>query len=467
MQARVRRSATAPSGLAYHVLTPGGVEKHLENQRKKPDHLKDLYFYDQSQRSISDYSPGVGVGPSAPSQTSQVFVSDNADLEDQKRCTAYNGYDNIDELITSDRPIAALQVTRFSDATIITVICSHIIGDSFAIKSIFKSWEAALYGRPIEPFVNLGDDPFLAYGPGGDYAGKDVLSNSPPLPPGWKVYGALDKARFLARNLWDLHVTRPEKDISQKYVFISNAEAKALREQANRDLLAIEKQRRKDGIESKEPLRVSLSNVLYAWIMRNNHASLGHDEWTTPITIVNARAKPPTGIKAGSDDFPSNNWYGAGTVAALGGLKVGELLSMSLGELALHVREGVEAATTPENVRRTLAFHLNHNLWKKPTGQVAFWAPPHHHWSGLSDWRLMNLSDIDLSPARVGDSQAKTTVCGFNSHMAYAHSQRNRWVCLGEASGGVWFLGIVSNSEWENPRGFGKYRHFNRRTSRL
>ena len=462
MQARLRRSISAPSGLEYHVLTPKGMVKYLERQSRAPDHLKDFFCLEQSHRSITEYCPGLGVGPNVPNQTPGIFVADSADPEDQKRCTAFNGVQNIDELINSDRPVMTIQVTRFSDATLITLSASHIIGDSFTIKAIFKSWESTLHGNIPVPFEQLGRDPFSAYGPGGHLAGDQVESDSPPLPPGWQIYGLFDKARFMSRFLWDCRISRPESSISQKYIFIPDTEAQNLEEQAKRDLIVVEERRKQQGIEAHGPLTVSRSNILYAWILQHNHAPLDPEQRSSPVTIVNARIKPPTGMKARSDDFPSNDWYGAAMVVALPSLKVGQLQAMPLGELALHIREGTKEGSSPENARRWLAFNLHHNLWKKPSGKFAFWSPPNHKWSGLSDWRLVQLQDLDFTPARLDQDNPPVTICGFNSHMVFGSTQRDRWVCLGEAGGGTWLLGFMSDPEWQDPRGFGKYTHLRR-----
>lgn len=467
MQARVRRSTSAPSGLEYHVLTPEGMIKHLERQARAPNHLKDFFCLDQSHRPITDYYPGVGVSPNAPGQSRGIFVADGADPLDQQHCTAFNGIKDLNELISSDRAIATIQVTRFNDATLITVSVSHIIGDLFTIKALLKAWERTLHGEAPAPFEHLGRDPFRDYGPGGRLAGKDVRSNSPPLPPGWRVYGLVDKARFLSRFLWDCHISRPEKSISQKYIFIPEAEVKDLEQQARRDLVEVEQRRKQQGVEVQGPLVVSRSNILYAWILKHNHAHLDSQQWSSPVTISNARAKPPTGMKARSDDFPSNDWYGASMVVALPSLKVGELMSMSIGELALHIREGTQEGSSPENARRWLAFNLHHNLWKNPSGKFVFWSPPNHHWSGLSDWRLIRLQDLDLTPARLDQSRERVAICGFNSHMLLPGTQRDRWVCLGDTGGGTWLLGIASDLEWQNPRGFGKYPRLQRRASKL
>lgn len=469
MQARVRRSRTAPSGLDYHVLTPQGLLKYLDSQRTAPDHLKDFYCLDESHRSITDYCAGFGVGPSAPSHSYRTFVSDFADKDDEQRCMAFNGVKTLEEILDSDRPVMTVQVTRFSDATMISLSLSHVIGDLATLKSFFKGWESTLQGTPPPPFEQLGKDPFEAYGPGGELAGKGVHSNNPPLPPGWRVYGILDKLRLVSRILWDSRITRPENTISQKCIFISDAEIKGLVEQAQKDLVALEAKRKKKGIESKRPLTVTKSNVLYAWLLKNNHTHLSPNAWSKPVTIVSTRVRPPTGMKPQDegDDFPKSDMYGAAMLTGLPSLRVGKLRSMPLGELALHIKDGIREASTPEYVRRFLAFTLHNALWKAPTGKLALFMPPNENWSGVTDWRLVKFHEIDMTPARVDGTGQQVQVCGFNTHMVTADSQRDRWACLGEAGGGVWFMGVAGEEQWKHPDGFGKYPFVQRRASKL
>ncbi|KAL4887699.1 hypothetical protein BJY04DRAFT_212727 [Aspergillus karnatakaensis] len=475
MQARVRRSATAPSGLEYHVLTPKGMRKYLERQQDQSttDHLRDFFCLDESHRSIADYCPGLGIGTES-AQTSEkrgIFVSDNADEQDQERCTAYNGIKSLQELLTSDRPIATIQVTRFSDATLISISVSHIIGDLFTIKALFKSWETALHGDIVEPFdsAELGVDPFANYGPGGLYA--DTIVPGEELPSGWRVYGGLDKARLISRVLWDQKVTRPEKTISQKYIYIPEEEVRGLLEDARADLAKIYPD------ETSRPT-LSRSNVIYAWILKHTHAHLSPSKShkSTPVAIANARGRPPTGLTPRSpassstttkEDFPSHDFYGAALLTALPSLPIQAIQTLPLGQLSLYVRQGLTEATSPENTRKWLSFNLANNLYKSPTGKFAFWSPPDHYWVGLSDWRLIKLQEVDFSPAFSTDGAGGTvSVTGFNSHMVMSGSQRNRWVCLGEAGGGVWILGITGESEWRDQRGWGRYPRLTRRKKR-
>ncbi|KHN93737.1 Chloramphenicol acetyltransferase-like domain protein [Metarhizium album ARSEF 1941] len=465
--ALVRRSKSSPSALAYHIPTPATLERYIDDQFTVPDQHKDFFCMDESHRSINDYCPAFGTGARAPTRsTDGIFVADGAAPEDKARCTGFNGIASIQELLDSNRPIVTTQVTRFRDATVITCSMSHIFGDLFSFKAMFQGWESALHGASPAPFEQLGVDPFRAYGPGGELGSQG--GTEPVPPPGWRVYGWMDKARFLRRFLWDVYVSRPERTISSKHIFIPESHLRALEDRAKHDLVTVQAKRRRRGrAEQETPLRVSRSDVLYAWLLKNNHAHLAPDHWCSPATIANARAKPPAPLRARSSDFPSHEWYGAAMCVGLGSLRAGDIMKMPLGELALYVREAVKENSSRENAKKWMAFQLHHNLWKKPSGRFVFWCPPHHHWSGLTDWRLGKLPDVDFTPARIDgggdDNRGPVTVCAIDGYMISGSTQRNCWICLGEADGGVWIIGITGQGEWTHPQGLGRYRRLRHR----
>jgi len=139
---------------------------------------------------------------------------------------------------------------------------------------------------------------------------------------------------------------------------------------------------------------------------------------------------------------------------------VGDLMAVPLDELALHVRDGTTIGATPESAQQYLSFGLHHGSWKKPTGKLAFSCPPNHSWSGLTDWRVAKLGDVDFSPARLDGTRAVVT-CSIQTHMALAGSHRNRWAYIGEAGValGLW---AWSDAECRLPSGLGKYPTFQR-----
>lgn len=460
--ASIQRSKTAASGLEYVIPTAFGLEKYYERQEAVPDRLKDFYCREESHRSLADVCPGMDIGPDAPCRSGRTFVADPEDPKDAEMTFTYNGVLTFDELLDKNRSVVIIQVTRFRDATAITFSISHVFGDLFALKAIMKSWEAALNGQNVEPFEALDKDPFVEYLPGGKYArgAEDAAAPSPLPPPGWRVFGLTDKVKFLYNVLWDCYVSRPERNIQKKYLFLPNDDIKALEAQAKIDL-ALYHDRQLLNNSSKVPEKVpwvSRADILMAWVMKLNHAHLPRSRYATSLIIANARAKPPTGLKANSTDFPAHDIYTAGMTVPLPRLQVGQILDMPIGELALHVRRGLGESLTPENVRRHLSFTLHHSQWKGQSGQMPFFAAPSDAFSGMSDWRLINLQDLNFARARLDKSNTDPVVpASITGSMVTAHTQRGCWVCLGESYGGVWFLGITGEQQWKDKRGLGKF----------
>ncbi|KAL4804951.1 hypothetical protein BDV18DRAFT_141609 [Aspergillus unguis] len=443
MQARVHRSTTAPSGLEYHVLTPKAMETYLDKQAKADDHLKEFLCVDESHRPVADYFAGLKERPHG-----EIVVSDKS--PDEKHFTAINALDSFDECLEKGRPLLTIQVTRFSDATAINVSFSHVLGDIFTIKTLLRGWESTLHGQIPPPFEDLGRDPFEAYGPGGELVGE-ATSDSSPLPPGWRFFNFLDKIRFMYYYLWDFYITRPETKLQQKYIFIPESKMQSLVEQARAD------------VQQNET--VTRSNVLHAWLLKQLHLRLHPEKWTTSLTVVSTRHRPPTGMvpQDKGTDFPTHNWYNATMATALPPLRVRDIASMSLGELALHIKQGIRAGSSPENLRRLLAYTLNNSLWRAPSPRMLMFGPPDHSWSGVTDWRLAKLHDLDFSPARedTGSEKKKVAVEAFTCNIVSGFSLRDRWSFMGEAGGGVWITGSAGEKQWNDPEGLGRYRHVN------
>ncbi|ATY65017.1 family regulatory [Cordyceps militaris] len=468
MQAPMRKCDSVPSGLAYHVLTPVGMAKYLKKQVDAPEHLRDFYCLDESHRSIRSYCPGFGVGANAPSKgQSSILISQGPELPDQKRCTAFNAVDSINELLHSDRPQTTIQVTRFSDATMITFSVNHAFGDLVTIKSFLKAWEVALHGKTVTPYERPDADPFIGYEPGGEFAAETASGKGPAPPPGWKVYGMLDKARFMRRHLWDYYVQRPERSIEDRRIFIPNAFVEALEEKARYDLTFV--QARLDArsgknidadstVERKKKLYVSRSDVLYAWLLKHSHAHLAPEQPSTAVTISNGRFRPPAGPPIAAQSLADNDLLCGAMAIALPSLTAGAVMALPLGELALHIRGGIKANTSPDNVKKWLNFQLFHSLWKRPSNQLAAPFEPHHFITGVTDWRLVRLEQVDLTPARLdGDAAAAVAVSAIDGHMVVNTSRRDFYICLGDVSGGVMILGYASKDQWQDPRSFGKY----------
>ncbi|KAJ3495841.1 hypothetical protein NLG97_g3099 [Lecanicillium saksenae] len=461
MQAPIRRSESAPSGLEYHVYTPTGMAKYLEQQKLKPEHLRDFYCLDQSHRSITEYCPGFGSGPNAPRNRGRIFISEGPADADVKRCTAANAVDSTEELLGSDRPHATIQVTRFSDATIITMSVTHAFGDLVTLKAYFKKWEDALHGRPIQPFEHEGVDPFAEYGPEGEFGKAARMGRPPNPPPGWHVFGLVDKMRFLKRYLWDYYVLRPEKTIRSRRIFIPESQVTALEDRARHDLCSSQKTTESapgsTDLKGKPPF-VSRSDVIYAWLLKHSHADLPPSQPSTALFISNGRFRPPAPLKAGTAGLSDNDLLCAAMAITLPSFTAGDVMSMSLGELALHIRKGIKANASPEHIKTWLMFQLFHFGWKSPSGQTIVPCEPHHFVTGVTDWSQLHLEQLDFTPARLNTNVVGTVVPSvIDGHMLVQSSRRDFYICLGDVDGGTWILGYASDKQWSDPKNYGMY----------
>lgn len=338
---------------------------------------------------------------------------------------------------------------------------THAFGDLMTTKAYYKRWEAALYGKPIEPFKNEGVDPFAEYGPGGEFAKGASLAKPPPPPPGWHIYGLLDKVRFLKHHLWDQYVARPERTIQSKRIFIPEAQIKALEDSARYDLSLLQKRlesQTRPGDVKQKPLFVSRSDVVFAWLLKHSHARLPPEQESTALTISNGRFKPPAPLKAGADSLVNNDLLCGAMAIGLPSFKGGEVLAMSLGELALHVRNGIRANATPDRIRDWLVFHLFHSGWKKPSGQAVVPCKPHHFVTGITDWTLLHLEQLDFTPARL-DANDKIPAIPFamDGHMVVEGTRRDFYICMGDIAGGIWIIGFAGERQWSDPKSYGKY----------
>ncbi|KAM3564608.1 hypothetical protein MY1884_000676 [Beauveria asiatica] len=475
MQAQMNKCDSAPSGLAYHVLTPAGMAKYLERQNHVPDHLRDFYCLDESHRSVRTYCPGFGTSLDEPRKAhGGILISQGPELLDQKQCTAFNAVENFHEMLHWGRPQTTIQVTRFSDATMVTFSVNHAFGDLVTIKSFLKAWEAALYGNQVQPYERPDADPFIGYEPGGEFAAQNAPDKSPPPPPGWQVYGMLDKARFMKRHLWDYYVERPESTIEDRRIFIPNDFVEALEDRARYDLTFVQrrldKQSRDTAEDSnattakqkkkknKNKFYVSRSDVLYAWLLKHSHAHLPPEQPSTALTISNGRFRPPAGPEMDPRSLAENDLLCGAMAIALPSLAAGQVMTLPLGELALHIRNGIKANTSPENIKKWLNFQFHHSLWKSPSGELAVPFPPNHVMTGVTDWRAVRLEQVDFTPARLhGNTATAVSVCAIDGHMVVNSSRRDFYICLGDVDGGVWILGYASKDQWQDPRSFGKY----------
>lgn len=466
--ARVRVSNTATSGIAYHVPDPAKLAQLEATSRSSSEPLRKMIVTrDVSDRSIqtySNFSKRITSG-----QLSDICLGTGPNPKLSRELTCINATRTFDQLLEEDQSFVTAQATLFSDATIVSISLSHIIGDGFGLHRIWKAWSGILKGHMPEALQDLGKDPFIDYlAPEGPLS-KNVDGSPLPDPKGWYKFGFLDKVNFAARVLWELHVARPEKKIGQYYVYLPEERVQQLVQEAQSQVDAhlesssLVSEKEAGDIKKVATVKLSRLNVLFAWLIQNTQAARKNQKrLSSVLAICNTKGRPATGYRPEMD--PAHPFWGGAVAFPVKPLSSAEFVSMPLGVLALHIRESLADYTDPDNMQYAITMLLNNTLWKnrkKPAPMYLF-AKPNHYWSGMTDWRPVKFGATDFGGALPQEAQADVSQevlkpDAINADLAISGTKRYRWALMGEAGKGCWFTGFMTHKDATHPRGFGRY----------
>jgi hypothetical protein len=244
-----------------------------------------------------------------------------------------------DDWTTTDRPPLSVHVGSFQDATILSLIFSHAVLDAVGISELMTAWLCVLDGceDKIRPFHGFTEDP---------------LRKAVGLVPKEKhlfydqIAGPFGFATFLVGVLLEL-IRYPQQET--RTICIPDKYVRALKAEANADLAA---SAAKDS-KGEMPF-VSDSDVLFAWWAR--------------LTVSCQNARPSRAVRLGNiftfrgvmDDIlpPDAAYVGNAISCAYMTTTVKELLSRSLGEIALDLRNMLARQRTREQICASLSlFH--------------------------------------------------------------------------------------------------------------
>lgn len=144
-----------------------GVEYHVPAQfddQRPPI----SYYHEPHQISITEH-PLASRLPKA--STGPQFVGRGGDFITLMRRPEDPQY--LDDLLYTDRPVLGLHIVSFTDATLITISCSHVLFDAIGRKDLLDAWSLMLQGREDEilhlhgvetdPMATLGTHPTEPY----------------------------------------------------------------------------------------------------------------------------------------------------------------------------------------------------------------------------------------------------------------------------------------------------------------
>jgi hypothetical protein len=331
--------------------------------------------------------------------------------------------------IDSDLPALSVHVVSFDDATLLTISWSHVFLDALGRQSLLQAWTSVLDGREedVPAFMPFHVDPAHEIARGGDPK-KHIMSHY-ALTGIWF-------AMFVVGYLYELFVHSAE---AGRMICIPGPWVENLREQAVADVLA-------SGY-SKNDLFLSHGDVLLAWWAKTSTTAqrLGSSQPVNIMNVTNVRGLFPDLLpdKGGAAVYTTNAALTANTFVTCG-----ELNSMSVGALALRVRQDLQTQRTPEQVRHFVA-------WQLETSEKLGRSPLLGSWNQIllawSNWHRARLYDVDFSAAVVRPGlrlESRSNKLGQPSFIlpnghANGMSLRNAGPLIGRDANGDWWMQTV------------------------
>ncbi|KAL6914752.1 hypothetical protein FSST1_012512 [Fusarium sambucinum] len=184
-----------------------------------------------------------------------------------------NGWD----LLVGDKPQMALNIVSFQNATLVTLVFSHMLMDAGGLQALLQNWSLVLAGRKSEvsPVFGARKDVThdIAEGrmedPSEGFV-QEELEIAPKRIKGFKMFV------FVVRFLWELlWYGKPES----RTIFLPKTAVSRLRQEALEDLTIAE------VFNGNEKPFISEGDVLSAWTAKMVASS---DPRQLPVSILNA-----------------------------------------------------------------------------------------------------------------------------------------------------------------------------------
>jgi len=334
----------------------------------------------------------------------------------------------------TDLPALSVHIVSFDDATLLTLSWSHVFLDAMGRQSLLKAWIAVLDGREddIPPFVPFHIDPAASIAQGGE-PDSHVLYKC--------VLTGFWFALFVFSYMYEILVHSAE---ASRMICCPGPWVENLRQQAIADVLA-------SGHNDKNVF-LSHGDVLLAWWTKVSTAAqnLSTNQPINIMNVANLRGLFPDRLPENSEAvYLSNAAISANTFTTSG-----KLASMSVGELALRLRQDLQAQRTPEQARHLVAWQHES---KKQYGRLPLVGSWNQLTVGFSNWHRARFFDMDFSgavlrPGTALESRAnklgQPSLILPNGH-ANGFSVRNVGPLMGrDAAGNWWMQSMLRTGAW-------------------
>jgi hypothetical protein len=330
--------------------------------------------------------------------------------------------------IETDLPALSIHVVSFEDATLLTLSWSHVFLDAMGRQGLFNAWISVLNGREDEvpPFVPLRIDP--AHDIAQEGRAKSHVLYDYALKGIWFIF-------FIVGYVYEILMHSAE---TGRMVCLPGHWVENLRQQAIADVVA--------NNDVDEKVFLSHGDVLLAWWAKVSVAAqnLSSSQPVNIMNVTNFRGLfPEHHLPADGAVFTSNANCSTNTL-----ITSGELARVSVGDLALRLRQDLQRQRTPEQARHLIAWQIESKDQHNRLPLVGPWNQIMLAWS---NWHRAKFFDLDFSAAVVRPGtplESRSNKLGQpslilpNGH-TNGLSIRNAGPLVGRDPNGNWWLQFV------------------------
>jgi hypothetical protein len=352
---------------------------------------------------------------------------------------------DIKTYLTTDEPVLSIYIATFSDASFITITHPHAIADAQGTRDLLHAWSQTIVGQRdnIAPLHGVRHDVFSGVG-----EKQDVDAGTPYVLAGLLLSG-LPFLGFVLRHIWDLFWT---PRMHTKIFYISAEVMSALRNTTHDDLKGAGQHSEKTIATTSPVPFVSDGDIVTAWFARRALLGRSATRSATIMNIFDVRSRmsdviDPLAAYAQNLVLPTYTFFSPGALS-----------QVSLGQVAMRVREAIVGQTVPSQIRALLGLirtiqgtgggHPNYPLFGHSDSMIFACT----NWSKVKFLEALDLSAAMASPQRM--EMSKDGPCGrcvayWGSTVGKADGPRDTLIVYNrDTRGGYWVHGFLREKAW-------------------
>ncbi|KAK6001259.1 hypothetical protein QM012_002590 [Aureobasidium pullulans] len=283
---------------------------------------------------------------------------------------------SLQDYVHTDRPLLGLRILSFDDATLVTLSFSHLLFDGLGGKTVLDAWSLVLQGRDAEVLELQGvyDDPLATLGtqPEVPYKHESRVMGLPQL--------ILFGVRALIRRVFS------KSEVKDYVICVPGSYVQKLKSHALKDIAEASN-------PTAETPFLSDSDVLCAWWSKYIASCISTQATETFVinNLLELRQVLTPELFRPESPYVSNALMMMPTFVT-----ARQLLTRSLGEMALSIRDTISQLSTKAQVEAR--FSLD-RVWQRRTGHPALYGDPWMRMIVCTNWIKIKIHQADFSPA--------------------------------------------------------------------